>query len=157
MHIKDRFKQARKHAKLSQEELALAVGCTQGLISKIERGDQEGTGLIVDIAKACGVRPEWLALGQGEMIHEIKYDSLSKTEKVTYKVESPIPPFNVLKIEGKEIKPSELNLLEMYRKLSQDNKDFVDGMVNKLYSMEYPEDKVAAPFNKHHKNHGSKN
>lgn len=67
MKFSDRVKKARIYAKLSQEELALAVGLTQGLISKIERGDQEETASVVKIAKACNVRPEWLDDGTGEM------------------------------------------------------------------------------------------
>lgn len=68
MKFSERVKQARQFAKLSQEELALAVGLTQGLISKIERGDQEETASVVKIAKVCGVRPEWLDDESGEMI-----------------------------------------------------------------------------------------
>lgn len=67
MKFSERVKQARLFANLSQEELALAVGLTQGLISKIERGDQEETASVVKIAKACSVRPEWLDDGSGEM------------------------------------------------------------------------------------------
>ncbi len=67
MKFSERVKVARQFASLSQEELALAVGLTQGLISKIERGDQEETASVVKIAKACGVRPEWLDDGSGEM------------------------------------------------------------------------------------------
>jgi transcriptional regulator with XRE-family HTH domain len=66
--LSNRLSVARKYAKLSQEELALAVGLTQGLISKIERGDQEETAAIVKIARVCGVRAEWLDDGSGEMI-----------------------------------------------------------------------------------------
>lgn len=60
MSLKDRLRQSRKNARLSQEELADKVGCTQGLISKIERGDQTETALIVEIAAALNVRPEYL-------------------------------------------------------------------------------------------------
>lgn len=67
MKFSERLYKARKHAKLSQEDLALAVGLTQGLISKIERGEQEETAAVVKIARICGVRPEWLDDGSGEM------------------------------------------------------------------------------------------
>lgn len=67
-----------------------------------------------------------------------------------------IPPYQVTIIEGKEIKPNEIALLDMYVKLSPESKEMVDYVTNKLYSMEYPKDKIAAPFNKNIKNHGSK-
>lgn len=67
MKLSERVKAARNYAELSQEELALAVGCTQGLISKIERGDQEETALIVKIARACNVNADWLEDETGPM------------------------------------------------------------------------------------------
>ena len=75
MKFSERVKKARLHAQLSQEELALAVGLTQGLISKIERGDQEETASVVKIARACGVRPEWLDDGSGEMTDGLYVES----------------------------------------------------------------------------------
>jgi transcriptional regulator with XRE-family HTH domain len=60
---------ARKYAELTQEELALQVGASQGLISKIELGNQEeGTSLVVKIAVACGVSAVWLDTGKGDML-----------------------------------------------------------------------------------------
>lgn len=67
MKFSERVKAARLYAKLSQEDLALAVGCTQGLISKIERGDQEETSLTVKIARTCNVNPDWLEDETGPM------------------------------------------------------------------------------------------
>lgn len=75
MKFSERLKKARKHAKLSQEELANAIGVTQGLISKIERGDQEESAYVVKIARACGVRPEWLDDGSGEMTDGLYVES----------------------------------------------------------------------------------
>lgn len=70
MSLGDRFIAARKHARLSQQELALRLGCSQGLISKIERGDQNETSLIVKVAQICGVNSFWLDSGDGEMVIE---------------------------------------------------------------------------------------
>lgn len=58
-----RLKKARTDAGLTQEELARAAGVTQKTISKIERGDQVATAAIVQLARACGVTPEWLSEG----------------------------------------------------------------------------------------------
>lgn len=72
MSLGKRIVIARKLAKMSQEELADAVGCTQGLISKLERGDQNETGLIVKIAKATNTDPFWLDSGEGEPSTSLK-------------------------------------------------------------------------------------
>jgi transcriptional regulator with XRE-family HTH domain len=57
---------ARNQTKLSQKGLAERLGLSQGTISKIERGDTESSGFVVQIAMACGVNPTWLATGEGE-------------------------------------------------------------------------------------------
>lgn len=79
MNVGERVKSARKYAKLSQEELALAVGCTQGAISKIERGDQNDSGLLIKIAKACNVNPLYFAFEDEEITPELY--SLNEKQK----------------------------------------------------------------------------
>lgn len=63
-----RLKTAREHAKLTQPGLAEKSGVSQQTISKIERGKQDGSTYTVQLASACGVRPEWLASETGEML-----------------------------------------------------------------------------------------
>ena len=70
MELKDRIKAARKHAHLSQVQLAQAVGMTQTSISDLERGKSRATSFVAQIAGACGVNPLWLAEGRGEMLAE---------------------------------------------------------------------------------------
>lgn len=72
MKYGDRLKQARQFAKLSQADLAqrAKVG-TQENVSKLERGTADGSEFTVQYAKACGVRPEWLAMESGEMLDDI--------------------------------------------------------------------------------------
>lgn len=69
MKLAERLVKARKFAKLSQKELAEKLNglMTQQNISLLENGKIQGTEYIVQIATICGVRPEWLAMGQGEM------------------------------------------------------------------------------------------
>ena len=55
MELKDRIKAARKHAHLSQVQLAQAVGMTQTSISDLERGKSRATSFVAQIAGACGV------------------------------------------------------------------------------------------------------
>lgn len=63
-----RLKQAREQAGLTQESLATASGVKQGTISKIERGESESSTFVVQLAIACKVRIEWLALNTGPML-----------------------------------------------------------------------------------------
>lgn len=57
MELKDRIKAARKHAHLSQVQLAQAAGMTQTSISDLERGKSRATSFVAQIAGACGVNP----------------------------------------------------------------------------------------------------
>lgn len=70
MSIGKRLKLARKHAGLTQTELAdkLKGIMTQQNISLLENEITTGTEYIVQLALACGVNPQWLAMGEGEML-----------------------------------------------------------------------------------------
>lgn len=68
MEFKDRLKAARRHSKLTQIELATAVGISQTSITDLERGKSQSTSYVAEIAGACGVNPLWLATGKGEMV-----------------------------------------------------------------------------------------
>lgn len=59
--------QARTHAKLTQPDLARKAGIAQSTIVKLE-SESQGSTAAVRLAMACGVRPEWLAEGVGEMV-----------------------------------------------------------------------------------------
>lgn len=65
--LKDRIKQARKHAGLTQAELAVAIRVSQPVISQLERGENLQSVHLLKIATECGVNPIWLAEGTGEM------------------------------------------------------------------------------------------
>lgn len=64
----DRLKKARKHAGLTQSELAEQVGIDQTSISNLERGKSQGTSFSARLAVACGVSAFWLETGNGEMV-----------------------------------------------------------------------------------------
>jgi len=69
MTLGERLKAARRYAHLdTQETLAKKSGVSQQTISKIERGMVDSSGYVVQLAIACGVRPEWLAMEEGEMV-----------------------------------------------------------------------------------------
>jgi transcriptional regulator with XRE-family HTH domain len=67
MNYGERLKHARKNRKLTQDGLAAKSGVKQALISKIERGDQNGSTFDMDLAFALKVNPIWLSRGIGEM------------------------------------------------------------------------------------------
>lgn len=59
-----RLKSAREKKRLSQEALASRVGIKQQAIQRIEVGKVKSTGYVVQLARALGVTPDWLALGE---------------------------------------------------------------------------------------------
>jgi SOS-response transcriptional repressor LexA len=67
MNLSDRIKQARKHAGLTQRELAAAAKVEQPLISQLETGKTLKTAYIAQLAKACGVDPLWLSSGSSKV------------------------------------------------------------------------------------------
>jgi transcriptional regulator with XRE-family HTH domain len=56
----DRLRALRKKLGLSQDDLAAKVGLSQKAISDLERGQSMKTDKLYELAKACGVSPEWL-------------------------------------------------------------------------------------------------
>lgn len=58
---------ARKHANLTQANLAKAVGMGQSTLAEAEKTAQ-GSSFTAQLAAACGVSAEWLAEGKGEMV-----------------------------------------------------------------------------------------
>jgi transcriptional regulator with XRE-family HTH domain len=63
--LKDRLREAREAAGLTQAQLGELVGVGQGQISKLERGERKKSTNLVEMAQACGVSPAWLATGKG--------------------------------------------------------------------------------------------
>lgn len=61
----ERLIEAMKAAGLTQGALAQAVGMSQSSIWKLTSGVASGSRKTVEIAKVLGVRPEWLANGDG--------------------------------------------------------------------------------------------
>lgn len=73
--LQSRLKEARKDAGLSQGYVAEAVGMSQSNYSDLERGVNQGTGLLPQIAFVLGVRPYWLATGNGPRLESELLDS----------------------------------------------------------------------------------
>lgn len=69
MRLNDRIRQARKFAKLTQEQLGDAVGVVQSAVVSWEKpgGNEPDLERLGKIATVTGVRKEWLTHGIGEM------------------------------------------------------------------------------------------
>ncbi|HXH02678.1 MAG TPA: helix-turn-helix transcriptional regulator [Candidatus Competibacteraceae bacterium] len=65
--VGDRLRYARHQAGMTQRAVAAASGVKQQMISKLETNKSLETADIVSLAKALGVRPEWLAHNEGPM------------------------------------------------------------------------------------------
>jgi transcriptional regulator with XRE-family HTH domain len=66
----ERLKQARKYAKLSQQELCTRIGIQQPSLSYLESG-AAGSEFTVQLARACGISADWLADETGEMLPSV--------------------------------------------------------------------------------------
>lgn len=67
MEFSERLDAAMKHAQMTQGKLAKAVGMAQSSVNKLLNGASSSR-KTVEIARALGVRPEWLSSGQGPML-----------------------------------------------------------------------------------------
>lgn len=65
--LSQRLEMAMTAGGFSQASLAEAAGVSQPTVWKIVSGRTQSSAKIVDLAKALGVRPEWLAHGVGTM------------------------------------------------------------------------------------------
>lgn len=110
MKLSERLIKARKMARLSQQELALRIGCSQGAISKIERGDQANSSLLVKIASACNVNPIWLDTGVGNIQAEFSYGSLTPKQITMLKIMQELPEYQqdvLIRVGGSLSEPLE--------------------------------------------------
>ena len=66
--MNERIKEARKARKMTQQQLAEAIGLTQNYIAMMEMGRRDPSErTILDICRVCGVDEVWLRTGTGEM------------------------------------------------------------------------------------------
>jgi len=61
----ERLKEARKAARISQNELADLAGISQVTVQQIESGRNKNSKMLAPIAIALGVSMDWLATGRG--------------------------------------------------------------------------------------------
>lgn len=78
---------ARKHAGLTQTALAKAAGMSQSAYAEAETTGLKST-YTAQLAAACGVRPQWLAVGEGRMLDsDTTEDDLPEVEQLASAIE----------------------------------------------------------------------
>lgn len=93
---------ARKHAGMSQTEVAKAVQISQGTYAQAEKSGQS-SGQVTRLAAVLGVNADWLATGEGNMLdrphpEEVDLDAhpdLTPIRKVTLRLQAGVSGFAV--------------------------------------------------------------
>lgn len=83
MDFADRLRTRRKFLKLTQAQLAEKAGMAQQTIQQLETRKVLTTGRIVALAGGLGVRPEWLATGDGAMFPLLSADDQQLIEEIS--------------------------------------------------------------------------
>jgi transcriptional regulator with XRE-family HTH domain len=97
-----RLRAAMGHAGITQQELSRRSGVKQPVISRILAGRQERCSDVVKLAIACGVRPEWLAEGQGPMVDPVP-PAVREAMAEDYKMRAMADLFATLPEEAKDL------------------------------------------------------
>lgn len=79
-----RLAKARKHAQLTQDQLAARTGMAQSTLAAAE-SKGAGSRKVAQIAAACTVNAHWLATGEGEMLDGIV--NVAAMPRAQYRVE----------------------------------------------------------------------
>lgn len=109
MSLGERLRAARIYAGLTQVELAEKSGVPQQNISSIEQNKQDKSADIVQLAIACGVRSEWLALESGEMLDKPTFVFSEPTARIAQRLEtlSPREQYRVAKLIDAYLEPAD--------------------------------------------------
>lgn len=77
--MKDRIKQVRKTAKLTQVDFGKRLGVAGNTITNYENGMREpSNAVIIAICREFGINEEWLRYGKGEMLVFSDLDDIKK-------------------------------------------------------------------------------
>ena len=68
--MKDRIKQIRTQAGMTQEEFGKAIGSTRGMVTTYERGTIPTTATRMLICERFNINPTWLETGEGKPYKE---------------------------------------------------------------------------------------
>lgn len=131
MALGDRLRKARKDRKMSQEVLSKKVGVSQGLISDLENNVYPTSSYVPKIADVLEISAIWLADGKGEM--ELEKKPADKTKKQ-------------LVIAGTIIETREQMIVDMFLELSEESKNAIEAVINRLHSLENKNNKKSDPF-----------
>lgn len=100
MELKDRLKQSRKNAKLTQNEVIERIdGLTQSAYSQLENGKVKSSGKIVELANLFGVNSTWLATGQGEPRPYSEANGILSEKQIEVWTDGDVPPDGMIAID----------------------------------------------------------
>jgi transcriptional regulator with XRE-family HTH domain len=116
MSIGTRVKEARKAAKLTQEELSKRSGLKQSTISDLEVGKSQGTTYLASLAAALGVNAMWLETGRGPR----------EAGQATRGQEEP----GILDLKAETV--AELRLLGVYRLANDREREAIDNLIKRV-------------------------
>lgn len=95
MALGKRVKEARDAAKLSQAQLAEMVGITQSAIHLLEQRDSASSKVLIELARALGVSPEWLNDGTGAAYDQRRSYDAAEDKTPSNDTHVIIPRYNV--------------------------------------------------------------
>ena len=99
--MKDRIKQIRKDASLTQVEFAASIGISQNFIAQCEIGSRiPSDRTIRDICQSYNVNEEWLREGTGE-----PYRALSMNQQIAERIN------NIMGLDDEDFKKRLINVL----------------------------------------------
>lgn len=112
MTINERVKELRKALNLSGEKFGAKLGVKRSAISDIETGRNNlSEQMILSICLAYNVNEDWLRTGEGDMFNQPKDDFLTTLQKQY------------------SLSDFQLNIVETYLELSEDDKLSVDKFI----------------------------
>lgn len=110
--LAERLKQARRHAGLTQKDLAAAARVSQPVISQIEKGENLQSVHLVAFAHACGVNAIWLAEGKGEMAVQAGGTDTTAASFPVGAGKSSTANLVLDMLKGKNLRPDQLSRIE---------------------------------------------
>ena len=116
MSIGTRVREARKAAKMTQEELSKRSGLKQSSISDLEVGKSQGTTYLATLAAALGVNPMWLETGRGPR----------EAGQAPRDQEEP----GILDLKAETV--AELRLLGVYRLANDREREAIDNLIKRV-------------------------
>lgn len=146
MNYGERLRVAREHKNWTQGDLEKATDgiVGQGTISKIERGDQGNSKYDIIIAHVLDIHPKWLYDGDERYMP----NWLKCTKQANGVINDKNGDYWQSIYKSRHLKPDEIELLNAFDTMTQQQKDEIIALANKIYNSNKEVFKVMAAANK---------